>query len=304
MVRLSTVCLFVALAVSAVAATGPETVPLRSPAHRERQMLQGPRGTNMRIERSRRPSARDVLVGSERIRGGFLAPRGARDLAMAQRAFTWLAQVSALYRWDLAVAPVLLGVYSDIGDVYNGYPAEYRPWQWSAYAGAGWLCRALVLTSAGNQRYEEALERYALNVVALNYLANNAVSFVPPVFTGAKPPTVPTQPKETLSPLPIPEVDEEALAPERRALWADARSRFRTVSVRVYRVRVLLDELSARLSERGLTLNRADAATAVKMQGFLEDSVELIQALQFEQATEALVRADYERAKLKTVIGQ
>jgi hypothetical protein len=40
------------------------------------------------------------------------------------------------------------------------------------------------------------------------------------------------------------------------------------------------------------------------MQGFLDDAAELIRAGQFEKASEALVRADYQRQKLRSVTGQ
>ena len=40
------------------------------------------------------------------------------------------------------------------------------------------------------------------------------------------------------------------------------------------------------------------------MQGFLEDSVSLIEASQFEPAKEALTRAEYQRIKLKSITGR
>jgi len=47
-----------------------------------------------------------------------------------------------------------------------------------------------------------------------------------------------------------------------------------------------------------------DAADALKMQSFLEDAVDLMREGRFDTALEALVRADYVRAKLKGVTGQ
>jgi hypothetical protein len=40
------------------------------------------------------------------------------------------------------------------------------------------------------------------------------------------------------------------------------------------------------------------------MQGFLEDAADLIESKEFEMATDALRRADYERSKLKGATGQ
>ena len=73
---------------------------------------------------------------------------------------------------------------------------------------------------------------------------------------------------------------------------------------RVYGARVLLNELSERLHQQRLALNAQDAANALKMQSFLEDAVELMKERQFDTAVEALVRAEYVRAKLKGVTGQ
>jgi len=66
----------------------------------------------------------------------------------------------------------------------------------------------------------------------------------------------------------------------------------------------MLDQLSARLHATGLELHPENAATALKMQGFLEDAAELVQNREFETATDYLRRADAERTKLKSVTGQ
>ena len=65
-----------------------------------------------------------------------------------------------------------------------------------------------------------------------------------------------------------------------------------------------MTELASRLAQQGLTVNVNDAATAAKMQGYLEDAVDLVKSRQFAAASEALVRAEYERNRLKNVIGQ
>jgi hypothetical protein len=102
----------------------------------------------------------------------------------------------------------------------------------------------------------------------------------------------------------LPTVDEHALSGEQRALWIDVRERFRAVSARVHEARILLQDLEVRLQRQDLMMNAQYAAGAVRMQDFLEDAVELIRTGDFESAKQALVRADYERRKLKNVTGQ
>ena len=104
----------------------------------------------------------------------------------------------------------------------------------------------------------------------------------------------------------LPDVDESGLSDAQKAAWSDARERFMNVAPKVHEARVLLAQLSARLESQGpnITLNTKDAAAALMMQGFLDDAVELIRKGQFERASEALVRADYQRQRLKSVTGQ
>ena len=40
------------------------------------------------------------------------------------------------------------------------------------------------------------------------------------------------------------------------------------------------------------------------MQGFLEDAVDAIEALEFDRALDALTRSDYERNRLRAATGQ
>jgi hypothetical protein len=89
-----------------------------------------------------------------------------------------------------------------------------------------------------------------------------------------------------------------------RERWADVGDRFRSVASSVHGARVLLDELAERLRGQGFTLNPETAATALKMQGSLEDAAELTQAKEFEAAIDALRRADSQRGKLRSATGQ
>ena len=107
-----------------------------------------------------------------------------------------------------------------------------------------------------------------------------------------------------LTPMPVPKVDVTGLDGAQRQLLTDARDRFRSVASEVHGVRVLLDQLSERLRQQGLTLNPATAATALKMQSALEDASELIQTKEFDTAIESLRSAEAQRARLRSATGQ
>jgi hypothetical protein len=104
--------------------------------------------------------------------------------------------------------------------------------------------------------------------------------------------------------VPLPQLDEQALSQEQRAEWLDVRARFVTVAARVNEARRLMAGLSERLRPRNMVINLASAATAVTMQGFVDDAAQLIKERQFALASNALVRADYERMRLKDITGQ
>lgn len=310
MKRIPTFCALASLlAAAAVADTHREPARPRA-AQRQRQLLGDVRDMNARLDRGR-PSGRDVVADSERLRAGFtsvsLDPEYGRQPdalgeQLAQQSFGWLDRAGRLFRWDPAVAPSLMRTYGAVCDVYRRHSAASRPWLWVGYGGASRVARSLVLSSDG-QAYEQALEAYALEAAALNYVAG-AVSYLPSVWDTGMPPSEAVQPRTTIEPVPLPAVDEAVLTAEQRGLWIDVRTRFLTVSSRVHEARLLLEDLSARLRARNLSVNDADAATAIKMQGFLEDAAELVQDHQFDKAREALRRADYERAKLKNITGQ
>ena len=102
----------------------------------------------------------------------------------------------------------------------------------------------------------------------------------------------------------LPQVDESALSADSRAAWHEVRTRFLFTSAHVADAHERLSALSSRLHSRGLALNVDIAARAASMQAFLDDSVALIGALNFEQAGQALVRAAYQRERLTDVIGR
>jgi LPS sulfotransferase NodH len=102
----------------------------------------------------------------------------------------------------------------------------------------------------------------------------------------------------------LPAVDTSKLNAEQMTAWTDAKDRFRQVAASVHGARVLLNQLSERLQRQRVALHPEDAANALKMQGFLEDAADLIREGNFESAVDALRRADYVRAKLKSVTGQ
>ena len=104
--------------------------------------------------------------------------------------------------------------------------------------------------------------------------------------------------------LRLPNLDVTGLDATQRQLWMDARDRFRVTSASVHGALVLPDQLSERLRQQGLALNPATAATAMKMQGALEDASELLEAREFETAIESLRSADAHRAKLRSATGQ
>ncbi|MGA2186562.1 MAG: hypothetical protein ABSH47_26395 [Bryobacteraceae bacterium] len=264
------------------------------------------------------PSSQQVISDSDRLAAGYngLIPYAAgfgesdyqlnRELARA--AFAWLARASALYAADPAVSQSLMRTYGLIGDFYRHYGPFYPTGAALAYSGGNHLARGLVLDRRGGRSWERDLERSAMDWAAVAYV-NGALYGVPP-HQGEPPPEGPQAgqpaPAPDIQPTALPDVDESRLNDQQKALWSDARERFMNVAPKVHEARVLLAQLSARLESQGpnMTLNTRDAAAALMMQGFLDDAAELIRAGQFEKASEALVRADYQRQKLRSVTGQ
>ncbi len=105
--------------------------------------------------------------------------------------------------------------------------------------------------------------------------------------------------------VPVPKIDVSTLSLEQRAAWRALRLEFATVAAKVHQARVILDDLYSRgLQRQGMSLHPRWASTALTMQGFLADAADLAEACEFEQATEALRRAEQQRSQLRDATGQ
>lgn len=234
---------------------------------------------------------------------GFGAADQALNRRLAQQSFAWLSRARVLYGRHPAVNAQLLHAYGAIGGFYRDYGTFYPAAAVTAFGGASRIARGLVLTGGGSQ-YERDLEQYALAYATAAYAFG-------PSFAWWRQPTdlqePPSRGRGQLLPAPppveLPTVDVTQLTTEQRRQWTDVQDRFGTTSTRVHDARLRMNELAARLERQQLTVNLLDAATAAKMQGFLEDAADLVKTREFALAIEALQRADYERAKLRNVIG-
>jgi len=259
-----------------------------------------------------RPTSREAIANAQRLSLGYrsLIPLvggfGPSDYALtrlvAQQSLAWLGRTSVWYLNDPVAARAYLDAYDTIGGFYRDRARFYAPGAYVAYAGGARLARRLMLGTAYDWSLRE-LDRYALAYGTMATLDGRYIGrWARPQDLPENPP--PPQGAVTLQPLPLPNVDVSTLTAAQREAWGDVRGRFRSVASQVHAARLLLDELAARLQQQGLTLHPANAATALKMQGFLEDAADLIESKDFEQATDALRRADYERSRLKSVTGQ
>jgi len=261
-----------------------------------------------------RPSSQQVIADARLLTSGYrsLGPfaRGfgpsdyASNRLVARRSLEWLGRASLLYGRDPLVAQAFLSSYESIGGFYRDYGAFYHPGAFVAFAGATRLAQRMVLNGYETDRYERDLNRYAL---AYGTIAAANGALMTPWNTPRDLPDVDSprfEPTVALKPTELPPVEVSKLDAEQKAAWTEVRDRFRTVAPKVYGARVLLNELSARLAGQRMSLHPQDAADALKMQSFLEDGVDLIREGRFDTALEAVVRADYVRAKLKGVTGQ
>jgi hypothetical protein len=250
-----------------------------------------------------------ILAEAERIRaqhgGAPVRAGGAIDPVARRRAddaFRWLASVGPRYRADALVIDTLMRTYALLGDYYVG---SYPTAAWLGYAGANHWARRNWLLYPGSAQIQANLARYALGWASVAY-ANGSWFWRPPELTQSNP--VPSEApglrETTLERVPVPEVDESGMTNEQRAAWAEVRNQFVLVSSRVHEARVLLERMSQRLSQRGMSLNGKDGGTALSMQGFLIDAADLINERDFERAVQALTRAEYERNKLRGTTGQ
>jgi hypothetical protein len=264
-------------------------------------------------------SSREVVLESERLRAGFdRLSADARDLTpadyalnreLASQSFSWLARAGSRFRADATVAQALMQTYGFIGDFYHGrFP--YPNGAWFAYVDATRWARAVVLNNQRGSAFERDLERFALAWATVAYASGSfAFPSAPSADLLQSPrsaPLEPEPPRTDLKPVALPAIEQAKLDATQKAQWVEIQPRFRQVSASVYQARQLLEDLSHRLRQQqpNATLNVQDAATAIKMQGFLDDAAELVRAAQFEKAAEALERADYERGRLKRVTGQ
>jgi hypothetical protein len=236
---------------------------------------------------------------------GFSASQLAANRDVARRSLAWLSRASMMYGRDPIVAQAFFAGYDSIGNFYQDFGPLYQPGAFVAWSGASRLARRMAYWQAGDaSRYERDMERYALAYGTI--AAAQGALLVPWSMPGdlpiGEPP--PTRPTVVVKPVELPMVDPANLTADEKASWIDARDRFRSVAPRVHQARQLLAELSGRLDGRRMVLNPADAATAMKMQGYLEDAADLIGEKEFALAVQALIRADYLRGKLKGVTGQ
>jgi hypothetical protein len=275
---------------------------------RQRALLNDLNAINGRWNSSR-PGSQQALADAQTLTAGYgdLAHLGSADSALDRQiaglAFAWLARASATYAADPVVAAALLGSYGVMGDFFARNTRFYRPGAVLAYSGANRLARALVLNRQTNGGFEGDLTRYGLAWAQALYLAGGNP---PPATEDAIPPfaTGPEAQAPELRAVPLPQIDEGKLTGEDKALWGEVGARFVPTAKRVLDARLSLEELSQRLRQQNLQVNQLDAATALIMQGFLEDAAGLIAAGQFQPALDALSRVDYQRAKLNNVIGR
>lgn len=265
-----------------------------------------------------RVNAAQVVADSQRLRQRFLAlhpfaPRfGPDDYRrhgqLAGRSFAWLSGVSGRFRGDRHVVPALVSAYSVIGDFYGTSGLASRSGFWFGYAGAHRAARSLALAGQGDRALDRTLESLALSwalVAAMDPRSRWAWSG----WDGARPGFEQTIDQAVARgpvppPLALPAVDEAALSPGDRSRWHEVRDRFAGASSRAHEAQLALADLRGRLAARGLSLHPRSVAASLGMQGYLDDAIDAIEARQFDRALQALIRADYERAKLRDATGQ
>jgi hypothetical protein len=259
-------------------------------------------------------TARDAAADAQRIVAGYRAfgpmvrTFGPADYALnrdvAYRSLRWLTRAGARYGADPFAARAFLDAYDVIGGFYRDNRGIYAPGAYVAYASAARLAHRLTYYPHDPLWYGQALDRYAL---AYGTFATMNGTLVPRYTMFQDLPAADAssaEPPPALTPTPLPKLDVTGLDATQRQLWMDARDRFRVASANVHGALVLLDQLSERLRQQGLALNPATAATAMKMQGALEDASELLEAREFETAIESLRSAEAHRAKLRSATGQ
>lgn len=262
-----------------------------------------------------RPS-RDVIADAQRLSSTYrsFGPGargfGAGDQELNRRnaalSLAWLQRAHGLYPRDRALGTELMRAYGSIGAFYQDYGGFYPAGAFWAYGGASRMARMMIASGArGDDTLERDLQRYALAYTTAAYAYGPMFNWWVQPRDNRPPQQLPKGQAPPAPPmLTLPSVDTQGMSADERAQWQDVQDRFRPTAAHVREAGLRITELSDRLARQGLTLNVSDAATAAKMQGFLEDAVDFVKSRQFAAASEALVRAEYERGRLKNAIGQ
>jgi len=259
-----------------------------------------------------RVDSRQIIADAERLTANYrgLTPYvgrfGPADFAqnrlLARQTFAWLARANLLYASDPVALQALGGAYGYLGGFYSNPAFSIYPYAAvTAYAGANRVTRALLLGDPNGGRWEAELQRLGMAWAAAAYVNGRFYGEGIPEQPGPPPPQM-MQPDA--QPMPLPKVDVEKLTPEQVGQWREVSQRFSITATKVHDAQALLDQLSARLFAQSMSLNPRDVAAALMMQGFLEDASRLASAGQFELAKQALVKAEYQRTKLRSVTGQ
>jgi hypothetical protein len=253
----------------------------------------------------RTASATQVVAEMDRIRSGYGPPLRGGHLDDAGRRgadeyYNWMAWAGTRYPSNLAVAGALMRTYGVMGDYYRTGAPGYA---WRGYVGANRWARRRWLYDVRTLDAQRDMDRYGEAWAALAY-ANGSWFWHPDASQDPGAGTMPGVRETALEPVALPRVDGSTLNPADREAWDDVRTQFAAISSRVHHARVSLEGLAGRLQARGMSVNPKTGAIALSMQGFMVDAADLIEQHDFARAKEALTRADYERNRLRGVVGQ
>ena len=253
------------------------------------------------------PGRTRAVAEAERLMAVYRAPlmRGVRLDGLAREraaeSLRWLHRTGAYYRHDPYMTGLLMRTYGVMGDYYASY---YPSASWIAYAAANRWARWHWFSHDATAELQRDLDRYAL-AWATVAAAHGSWFWQPDdLLTMSGAGDTPGVRETALEPVRVPQVDEATLGADQRAAWRDLRTRFVFVAASVHQARVTLEQLSRTLDAQGMSLNMRAATTALSMQGFLVDAADLASAHDFERASQALARADYQRVKLRNTTGQ
>lgn len=265
-----------------------------------------------------RMGADQVVADSERLRARYrgMPPLPSqfgpddyrRQGPLAQQSFAWLDGAYRQYGGAAPVARSLLDTYSAVGDFYGRAGLGSRTGFWLGYAGAHRAGRGLMLAGGVDGVFERRLEALALTwagVAAVNWHVNDWYwsDFVRRQ-EGERTINRAISAEPAPDPIAVPIVDASSLSPAGQAKWREVRERFASVSSRVHQAQLALADLRGRLAHQGLTLHPNNVAASLAMQGYLQDAADAVESRQFDLASDALTRADYERNKVRSATGQ